>query len=326
MRHTINDRELIVLDILNTTVRGTFHRPCNSSSKAQWNSATRNRVGILFLNGMYVTRAANGDAAVYWANSFAECGYPSFRIDLPGFGDSQGDPPEDGLGFVNSGGYASYVAASVKELVRRLELSGIVLIGHCSGAVSALYAAIAARVDCKGLVLMDPYFHLPHPSTPGVRHKLNIWALRGRLGRALSRAFDFAKQFRLLLRGGALPANANIALLRACKELGSSGLPILVLKAPSRRATGKNVRIGEFDYFKYVVEIAGRQHRITMKLIDGASHSFSNHRDRVAVREHIGNWLTSNFPIGNFEANSASDSASLPSAAQSELTFESINS
>lgn len=325
MRHTIDGRELIVMDILDTAVRGTYHKPCDSNSNASWNSATRNRIGVLFLNGMYVTRAANGDAAVYWANSLAECGYPSFRVDLPGLGDSEGDSHEDWLGFVNSGGYAPFVIASIKELVGRLDLSGMVLVGHCSGAVSALYAAVAARVDCKGLVLMDPYFHLPHAPTSGVRHKLNIWALRGRLGRALSRAFDFAKQFRLLLRGSALPANANVPLIRACKELASSGLPILVIKAPNRRATGTKVRTGEFDYFKYVFEVAG-QHRITMKLIDGANHSFSNHRDRAVIRENIERWLTSNFPSDQFETNRVSVSPLASSATRSELTAESVAS
>jgi pimeloyl-ACP methyl ester carboxylesterase len=48
----------------------------------------------------------------------------------------------------------------VNQLVKRFGLSGVVFFGHCAGAVSALYAG-AASSDCKGLILLDPYFHVP---------------------------------------------------------------------------------------------------------------------------------------------------------------------
>lgn len=325
MRQTTDGRELILLDIFDTIVHGTYHRPRSTTSEAQQNLSTRHRMGVLLLNGLYVTRAANGDAAVYWADSFANSGYPSFRVDLPGFGDSESDPPEDLLGFVNSGGYAPAIAAIIKHLVQSFALSGIVLVGHCSGAVSALYAASAAPTECKGLVLMDPYFHLPHKSTTGVRHQLNIWAIRGRIGRLLSRAFDFVKQFQLVVRSGALPANANVPVIRACKELASSGVPILILKAPSRRAIGTNVRMGEFDYLNCIIKGCGSQHHIAVISVEGANHSFSSHQDRVVVRDNIVPWLTAHFPCCQREEDPELTSSRL-SDVQGVLDIENVAS
>ena len=37
------------------------------------------------------------------------------------------------------------MAANVKELVEGMGLSGVVIIGHCAGAASALYAAAASK-------------------------------------------------------------------------------------------------------------------------------------------------------------------------------------
>ncbi|MGC2163415.1 MAG: alpha/beta fold hydrolase [Silvibacterium sp.] len=296
MQEAIDGRELIVLDDLEVTVRGTYHKPVWDNLAEQLQPDTQDRVGVLFLNGLYATRASNGDSAVYWADSFAECGYPCFRIDLPGYGDSDGDPPADWLGFINTGGYASIAAAAMKKLVARFHLSGMVIVGHCAGAVSAIYAA-AASEECKGLVLMDPYFHLPQPSSPSIRQQLRMWALQNRIGGSLSKVFDFLKHIRLLFHRNSLPANANSALLRCWKGVASTGLPILFLKAPARRASGVKARVGEFDYLEHILKLAGRKSRIAVKVMEGANHSFSNNAGLVAVRQNTELWLKTCFPI-----------------------------
>src|SRR3984885_11030257 len=143
MREAIGDRELIILDGLGVRLQGTYHHPADRQSGAPAEPANLNRIGILFVNSLSMPRAASGDSAVRWAESIADQGYPSFRIDLPGLGDSEGEASTDLLDIVNAGGFAYVAAAAANQLVKRFGLSGVVFFGHCAGAVSALYAGVA---------------------------------------------------------------------------------------------------------------------------------------------------------------------------------------
>jgi len=297
MNEAIERRELITLDGRGVLVRGTFHRPRGSSFDSEPGASARNRIGIVFLNSLSLPRAATGDSAVYWADSFADCGYPSFRLDLPGLGDTAGDIPLELLKFINAGGYASIASAKIEELVERFDVSGVVLVGHCAGTVSAIYAAAACAGKCKGLVLLDPYFHLPQAIRPKVRQSLSDWALESRIGGALSNIYDRVRDVLLILRSNAPPQNANFGLLNRWKDVASTGLPILFLKAPARKAPGAKPRVGEFDYLKYVLGLAGRNSKVVVELIEGTDHSFANRLGRAAVGQHIERWLTSYFPL-----------------------------
>lgn len=295
MLNAIEDRELIALDGPNGPIRGTYHHPCDESLRIGGASAPGDRVGILFLAGLYATRAGNGDTATYWASSVANLGYPSFRIDLPGFGDSWGDPPADWLGYINAGGYAPSAAAVIKQITECFRLSGVVVVGHCAGAISAIYAAAISK-ECRGLVLMDPYFHLPTLDVRNVRQRLNFWSRRSRVGGALSRTFSVYKGVRLALHRDGPPRNANSTLLRCWKEVGSKGLPILILKTPGRGAAGSKPKMGEFDYLTHILRLAGRKSRVESRIVNGANHSFSNGEGRTAVRRHLEVWLHESFP------------------------------
>jgi pimeloyl-ACP methyl ester carboxylesterase len=290
MDQAIEGRELVTLDGLGVLLRGTFHRPhgCNhAESKVDKQKA----IGILFLNSLSLPRAATGDSAVYWAESLAGRGYPSFRFDLPGLGDTAGDIPNELLNFINAGGYARIAGAKVKELVERFGLSGVVIVGHCAGTVSAIYAAAACMFECRGLVLLDPYFHVPQAIRPAVRRGLSDWAMRSKTGRILSNLYDRTKKIRLLVRRNAPPRNANLPLLNRWREVASTGLPILIIKAPSRKATGTGPRVGEFDYLKHVLNLAGRKSQVIVELVEGTDHSFANRMGRVGVQQYIEKWL-----------------------------------
>ena len=299
MHNAIENRELIVLDGLGIRIQGTFHVPPSCLSQMQLGQRIQGRTGVLFLNSLSLPRAASGDSAVRWADSIAEHGYPSFRIDLPGLGDSGGSASTDLLDSINAGGFAPVAAAAAKELVDRFGLSGLVIFGHCAGSVSALYAA-AASSEASGLILLDPYFHLPQAKRPKVRQELSDWARRSKVGRLLSNTYDRAKNVLLLLRGSALPGNANLQLLAGWKQVAAAGLPILLLKAPGIKAHGSRPRVGEFDYTGHALKLAGRKSRISVEFVEGADHSFANYDGREAVQRHIEEWLVSHFPLEDF--------------------------
>jgi alpha-beta hydrolase superfamily lysophospholipase len=298
MNQAIERRELVTLDGQGVLLRGTFH-------KAALDAGTRGRIGIVFLNSLSLPRAATGDSAVYWANAFADAGYPSFRFDLPGLGDTAGKIPNELLNFINAGEYGSITSAKVKELVERFALAGVVLVGHCAGTVSALYAASGCSDECKGLILLDPYFHLPQAVRPKVRRSLSEWALHSRFGGLLSNIYDRLRSVRRYLNRNAPPPNANFRLLSCWKKLAATGLPILLCKAPGRKAMGTKPRVGEFDYLQHVLQLAGSRSQVVVELIEGTDHSFANRAGRVAVCERTEAWLHSNLPIAQPEGVAA---------------------
>jgi hypothetical protein len=148
------------------------------------------------------------------------------------------------------------------------------------------------------VILLDPYFHLPRAIRPKVRQWLSEWVLRSATGRIVSNIYDQLRKIRLSLGGERLPENANSALIRIWSRIAPTGLPILFLKAPSRKAVGTKPRQGEFDYFRYVLKAAGRKHRVTVEVVEGTDHSFANRHGRDVVRQHMEMWLNKHFPTG----------------------------
>jgi pimeloyl-ACP methyl ester carboxylesterase len=290
----IEKRELITMNVGGICLRGTYHRSDDEGPSSQAGLGTRNRIGVVFFNHGYGPRASAGCSAVYWAGSFAHCGYPSFRFDLPGLGDSDGDVPAQMREFVDSGGYAPILSATVKELVERFKLSGVVILGYCAGAVTALYTAVASK-ECRGLVLMDPYFFLPRERTK-FREELSRWASWSRLGALIENIHSCLRHIRLLvLRRNRPPRNANWALLRCWNQLASLGMPMLVMKAPVLKARGIKPPMGQFDYLGYLQTLSGRGSRIAIKVIKGTNHSFADGVGRAAIRQHTEQWLNACF-------------------------------
>ena len=93
MKRGTGTREIITVTANGLCLRGTYHRSQSGSEVTSGATGQRSQIGIVFPNSGVMPRAATGDSAVYWADSFAKCGYPAFRFDLEGLGDSEGTPP-----------------------------------------------------------------------------------------------------------------------------------------------------------------------------------------------------------------------------------------
>jgi pimeloyl-ACP methyl ester carboxylesterase len=301
MNDAIESRELITLSGPMGSIRATYHKPQDLVAGSRGAEDAQRRTGVVFLNSLFLPRTATGDSAVYWAESFAKRGYPCFRVDLPGLGDSDAPLNTALLDFINAGGYESIASAKVKEIVERFNLSGVVIVGHCAGSVSALFAAAASK-ECKGLIMMDPYFFLPQQMKKSKAWRWLVrWATQSSIGGYLSKFYDWLKNVRLSLQRNKLPGNANFALLQRWKDVATKGTPILLLKAPGRKAAGTKPRVGEFDYLKYILAAAGRRGQVDVQLIEGTDHSFANRVGRAAVREHAEQWLSAHFPLIRLE-------------------------
>ncbi len=309
MIEALDTRELITLEGSGVLMRGTYHRPYEDAAGVQTILSEENRLGVVFLNSLSVPRASTGDSAVYWADAFAGCGYPSFRVDLPGLGDTYGVIPNELLAYINAGNYASVTAAKMKELVDRFHLSGVVIVGHCAGALTAVFAASSCE-EARGLIMMDPYFHLPQAIRPKARQGLSDWARRTRLGGMLSNVYDRLREIQRTIRKNTPPKNANLALLARWKQVASSGLPILIIKAPGLKSPGIKPRTGEFDYLRHALMLAGNKRQVTIELIEGTDHSFADRAGRTAVRQRIKSWLVSYFPQAGSDESTVCTSCS----------------
>jgi pimeloyl-ACP methyl ester carboxylesterase len=289
MTGNLETRELTTLGGGGVLLHGTYHKA--TAYAANGAAGSTKNIGVMFLNALSTPRSLIGESGVYWATSFAARGYPSFRFDLPGLGDSYGEIPNDLVKFADEGGWATIASSKVKELVQSRGLPGVVMFGHCSGATTAIYAASNCR-ECKGLILMDPYFNLPRALTPSLRPGLVLWVRRSRTGALLRAGYDRIRELREALRKEALPANANLNLISRLKQVVSSGLPILIFKAPKPPVVGgSKLRAADFDYFDYVLSLAVRSNQFTVKTIEDTDHSFSNRAGRMAVRQHSEAWL-----------------------------------
>jgi pimeloyl-ACP methyl ester carboxylesterase len=308
---SIETRTLFTLTCQGSVLHGTYHVPATSSAK-------RNRTGILLLPGFPMPRTAHGDSAVYWAASFANFGYPSFRIDLPGVGDSYGEALAELLQFANAGGYGPVLASALKQIVERYNLTGVVILGNCAGAISAIFAA-AISEECRGLILLDPPFHLPPAGRPKVKLALFHWTTRSRFGGFLSNLYDQFKNIRLLLRRNAPPENANLPLLKRWKDLASAGMPVLLLNAPEPKASVAKPRAGKFDYPRHLLKLAGSRSRVDFRVLENTNHVFSNPAGRISVRQHVEEWMPTCFP---FEfAEQAAENIARPVHPNNEAEF-----
>jgi pimeloyl-ACP methyl ester carboxylesterase len=299
MISTISDqagiRQLTTLDGGGVLLHGTYHKP---KSRAGNEAAVSNTtLGIMFTNALSSPRSLVGDSGAYWATSFASRGYPSFRFDFPGLGDSYGEIPNDLLRFTNEGGYAAVASSKARELVQKYQLSGVVMFGHCAGGTTAIYGA-STFTECKGLVLLDPYMTLSRALTVTLRPGLVLWIRRSRVGAILRATYDRVRAFKTIVGQGDLPPNTNFSVISRFKEVVARGTPILILKAPETAISGGAGKANSFDYFEYIRSFAVRSDQVTIRTIEDTDHSFSNHAGQLAVRQHTERWLSENFPEG----------------------------
>jgi pimeloyl-ACP methyl ester carboxylesterase len=300
LKSSVETRAIIAVSTADgLRLRGTYHLASDSDED--------HRVGVLFVSAGVAPRAAPGDSAVHWADALAKLGYPSFRFDLPGLGDSDGDLSAKEIDFdslVNEGAFGPVISGVANELADRFSLRGVVVIGHCAGAVTALYSA-AANSRITGLILLDPYFNVQQTSEPQnvlVRSQMRIAGklvtdrprqsiVRDALLSVMRNVYYRLTPLGRLVRPKKLPAAANSPLVNCWKQLASSGRPMLVL-----RSSFSTPKLGEFDYIRDLYPLSDSGCRISVKLIERATHAFAERGAKEQVLKHTEPWLSTCFP------------------------------
>ena len=312
-------RRCVEIQVKGLRLWGTFHQPSTRQGSLQSSETDAEKTGILLFNSGFLPRSAQGDLLAHLADRIAAAGFPAFRFDLPGLGDSEGDLPEDAVTFVRSvekGVLAPFASALAAKLVRVHGLEKIIVGGLCGGGITALFGAAASKGSRIGGVLMlDPIFNLVQVQEPQLQQKsraarwkeswlirlkavyeeLRVWILSQRLSAPLQKIYGRLKaarnshrpiRGRPLLQG--LPKEANLKLIQRFERLMATKLPMLVITAQDPRRAGDS-----FDYLEYILR-NGRG-RVDCRKIEGTNHSFLEGNGPKAVRELTNEWLKANF-------------------------------
>jgi alpha-beta hydrolase superfamily lysophospholipase len=119
------------------------------------------RVAFVLLNAGRAPRAGNSDLSSLLADHLAELDFPTFRIDLPGLGDSPGPAPEeDFFQRVLNGRNDAATDERVRSLCQTDDLDGVVLGGRCAGAGTSLPVASEGASGTLGVLLLEPNFRV----------------------------------------------------------------------------------------------------------------------------------------------------------------------
>lgn len=310
-------RTALQFDIAGYRLFGTMHDHTPSSPSQ--------RLGVLLLSFGQQPRSWVGDLGSSIADRLDAGGYPTFRFDMPGLGDSPGEIPvylEDLWREILLGAHENPLHALSKELVNRFSLKGLVIGGFCGGAITAIYSVNARSSLLKGLVLLEPEMALvrssstlpenkPPPLTideyqEGVELVWKRLTSTNSWRRLMSGKADlkfwfklwsglgnfFTQKFNMIGKHSInLPLETNLRMLDSWNLARRLRIPTLVITvgSPNRnkyyRAYGLEPGVINLRTGLHWVEIPNTTHAM---LTGGAKNS---------VGEYFENWLHNNYPL-----------------------------
>lgn len=175
-------------------------------------AANRPQVGVLMVNTGGEHRIGTNRMYTRWARHWAEQGWVSMRIDLPGLGNS---PPRDGEPAceVHLRHATQDILAAVTQMQTVHGLQQVHLIGLCSGAFHALGAAFEG-VPVRSVTAINQmvYFWQDNMPLAGEGSAAVVVAITQNVGRNLTDPQRWLK----LLRG---EVNARVILLAMARRL-----------------------------------------------------------------------------------------------------------
>ena len=161
------------------------------------------RTGLLIVSGGNEVRAGAHRGMALLAARIAEAGFPVFRFDRRGIGDSSGE----------NGGYLSSrddIRAAITAIEDAAQVDRIVAVGNCDAATAL--ALFAGDLDLSGLILANPWTvepidDLPPPAAIRARYAAKLRDPR-EWWRLVSGGVNLGKLARGLRRSQRVPATA----------------------------------------------------------------------------------------------------------------------
>lgn len=250
---------------------------------------------VVFLNSGIVHSIGANRIYVRLARALATEGFPTFRFDLSGLGDSDSAP--EGADLERTEVVAGDVRDAFEEARRQTGAQQAVLIGLCSGADDALGNvlqddAIVGAIAIDPDIIRTPRFFLQEIS--------NSLRAPHAARRAVRRAFKATPR---LNTAGTVTGPGGTASLRASKTLSHAEMRDR-LRAHVRKGkkelflftAGLPQRYNYHDQFKDAFRGIDYDDLIEFAYFRNADHTFSTEAMRVALVEHIVAWCQRSFP------------------------------
>ena len=232
--------------------------------------------GLLFVTGGTQTRIGSHRMYERLAAALAHAGWPCFRYDRRGVGDSQGEDPD----FKESGPDLAAAAAAFRR--EQPQLKRLIGFGLCDGASTLALHGRAARLD--GYILANPWFVETEAGEPAAaaiksRYKDQLLSFNG-WKRLLSGSISYRKLFKGLRKIAASRPSTLAGEIAA--ELGKARVPAQLIRA-SRAGTAISAQ-AEWSSpgFK-----ALRESNPAPMRIDSDSHTFSRPGDEMALLKAV---------------------------------------
>ena len=228
--------------------------------------------GLLFVTGGTQTRVGSHRMYERLAATLAQAGWPCFRFDRRGVGDSEGEDPD----FRGSGPDLAAAAAAFRN--EQPQLTRLLGFGLCDGASALALHGKAAGLDSH--VLVNPWFVEAEAGEPAAaaiksRYKEQLLSFDG-----WKRLLSGSVSYRKILKGlGRIVASKPSSLAgEIAASLGQAGLPVQLVLA-TRDATAIAAQ-AEWSSPAFRTVRDANPPPVT---IDSDSHTFSRPGDEAAL-------------------------------------------
>ena len=288
-------RHILSVEIDGNPVIITFHQPKTFEP-------SRASTGIFFSNFGWVPRDGQGSFGSVLADDFAAAGFPAFRIDMPGMGDSPGSVPdlaEDFGNGVRRGEQVPAFSAAICDLMTRYAIKRVIVAGICAPFINAVFSWGEKRIPLHGIIALDPDFicetrsdekanlSFPQKIFSGWRWTriLSGYSAKSRYVPSIIRRI-----LNPMVRLHDYPDNTNVPLVRIWREFVSNGTPVLMICAKFEI---------QHLYIKQVIKIALRgidKSRVHVIEIPGTDHTFMLGNPMPIILKEVYRWRDRYFP------------------------------